>query len=76
VLQPGGFLQFSILHPCFIPPQRCVLGEADDTKRAIEVGEYYDTIDGRIDTFRFETVPPEELEKTEPFPGFPGSTGR
>lgn len=67
VLQPGGFLQFSLLRPCFVPPQRCVLGEADGTKLAIEVGEYFDTIDGRIDTFRFETIPQEEREKTEPF---------
>jgi ubiquinone/menaquinone biosynthesis C-methylase UbiE len=25
VLRPGGFLQFSILHPCFVPPHRKVL---------------------------------------------------
>jgi len=27
VLRPGGFLQFSILHPCFVPPHRRVLRE-------------------------------------------------
>ena len=67
VLRPGGFLQFSILHPCFVPPHRRVLREPNGTTRAIEVGGYFDTIDGRIDTFRFETVPREEREKTEPF---------
>lgn len=25
VLRPGGFLQFAILHPCFVPPHRNVL---------------------------------------------------
>ena len=38
VLRPGGFLQFSILHPCFVPPHRRVLREANGTTRAIEVG--------------------------------------
>jgi len=67
VLRPGGFLQFSILHPCFVPPHRRVLREPNGTTRAIEVGGYFDTTDGRIDTFRFENVPEEESQKTEPF---------
>src|SRR5439155_21719261 len=32
-LRPGGFLQFSILHPCFVPPHRRVLREPDGTTR-------------------------------------------
>jgi SAM-dependent methyltransferase len=67
VLRPGGFLQFSILHPCFVPPHRRVLRNPDRTTRAIEVAGYFDAIDGRIDTFWFETVPQEERKKTEPF---------
>lgn len=67
VLRPGAFLQFSILHPCFVPPHRKVLREPNGTTRAIEIGGYFDTTDGRIDTFRFESLPPEEREKTEPF---------
>ncbi len=67
VLRPGGFLQFSILHPCFVPPHRRVLRNADRTTRAIEIAGYFDATDGRIDTFRFGSVPQEEREKTEPF---------
>jgi SAM-dependent methyltransferase len=67
VLRPGGFVQFSILHPCFVPPHRRVLRNPDRTTRAIEVAGYFDAIDGRIDTFWFETVPQEERESTEPF---------
>jgi SAM-dependent methyltransferase len=67
ILRPGGFLQFSILHPCFVPPHRRVLREPDGTTRAIEVGGYFDATDGRIDTFRFENAPQEEREKTQPF---------
>ena len=67
ILRPGGFLQFSLLHPCFVPPHRRVLREPDGTTRAIEVGGYFDATDGRIDTFRFENVPEKERQKTEPF---------
>lgn len=67
VLRPGGFLQFSILHPCFVPPYRKVLREPDGTTRAIEIGGYFDATDGRIDTFRFQNLPEEERQSTEPF---------
>jgi SAM-dependent methyltransferase len=67
ILRPGGFLQFSLLHPCFVPPHRRVLREPEGTTRAIEVGGYFDATDGRIDTFRFENVPEKERQKTEPF---------
>jgi SAM-dependent methyltransferase len=67
VLRPGGFLQFSILHPCFVPPHRRVVREADGTTRAIEVAGYFDTADGRVDTFWFSTLPREERERVPPF---------
>ena len=67
VLRPSGFLQFSILHLCFVPPHRRVLREPNGTTRAIEIAGYFDATDGRIDTFWFETLPPEERETTEPF---------
>ena len=66
VLRPGGFLQFSILHPCFVPPHRRVLRNPDRTTRAIEVAGYFDATDGRIDTFWLTNVPQEERDKTEP----------
>jgi SAM-dependent methyltransferase len=67
VLRPGGFLQFSILHPCFAPPHRRVLRNADGTTRAIEVADYFDAIDGEVQTWWFETVPREERERVAPF---------
>lgn len=67
VLRPGGFFQFSILHPCFVPPRRKVLREPNGTTRAVEIGGYFDATDGRIDTFRFENLPEEERQRTEPF---------
>jgi SAM-dependent methyltransferase len=67
VLSPGGFLQFSILHPCFVPPHRKVLREADGQPRAVEVAGYFDRIDGRIDTFWFGSVPQAERATVDPF---------
>lgn len=67
VIRPGGFLQFSILHPCFVPPHRKVLREPDGSVRAIELAGYFDGEDGRIDTWWFSTLPPEERKKVPPF---------
>ena len=68
VLRPGGFLQFSILHPCFVPPRRRVLREADGTTvRAIEVGGYFDNIDGRVDRWWFGPASQEERARVPPF---------
>ena len=67
VLRPGGFLQFSICHPCFDPPHRRVLRDADGATRAIEVAGYFDATDGRVDTWWFETLPHEERARVAPF---------
>lgn len=68
VLRPGGFLQFSILHPCFVPPHRRVLREADGrTVRAVEVGGYFDNIDGRVDRWWFGAASQEERARVPPF---------
>lgn len=68
VLRPDGFLQFSILHPCFVPPRRHVLREADGTTvRAIEVGGYFDSIDGRVDRWWFGPASQEERARVPPF---------
>ncbi|SIQ04535.1 MULTISPECIES: class I SAM-dependent methyltransferase [unclassified Bosea (in: a-proteobacteria)] len=67
VLKPGGFLQFSILHPCFAPPYRKVLREEDGTIRAIEVGRYFDGVDGEIETWRFGAAPAEVKASAQPF---------
>jgi SAM-dependent methyltransferase len=67
VLRPGGFVQFSILHPCFAPPYRKVLREPDGHVRAIEIAGYFDVVDGRVDTWTFSTLPAEERNSTRPF---------
>ena len=67
VLRPGGFLQFSILHPCFVPPYRKVLREANGTVRAIEIAGYFDCIDGQVDTWWFSTLPLDRRSEVAPF---------
>ena len=57
VLQPGGFLQFSMLHPCFNPPHRRTCKDEDQVTYAIEVGDYFVDARGRIDEWTFVTVP-------------------
>jgi SAM-dependent methyltransferase len=67
VIRPGGFLQFSILHPCFAPPHRRVLRNAAGEATAIEVGDYFADTAGNIEVWWFETVPAEERERVTPF---------
>lgn len=60
-MEQCGFLQFSILRPCFVPPHRRMLREADGTTvRAIEVAGYFDVIDGRVDRWWFGAASQEE----------------
>lgn len=57
VLRPGGFLQFSILHPCFNPPYRRLLRDPKRVAYAVEVGRYFDRIDGEIERWLFSAAP-------------------
>ena len=65
--RPGGFLQFSIIHPCFSPPHRRVLRNADAKEQAIEIGRYFDCIDGQLNSWWFSTLPAGERTRVEPF---------
>ncbi|WP_237479444.1 class I SAM-dependent methyltransferase [Lichenibacterium dinghuense] len=67
VLKPGGFLQFSILHPCFVPPHRRVLREPDGNVRAVEVARYFDRVDGAEDVWWFTALPKAERGGVAPF---------
>ena len=60
VLRPGGFLQFSILHPCFVPPTRKTLRDKDGVCYAVKVADYFKETRGQIDRWMFSTVSPEE----------------
>jgi ubiquinone/menaquinone biosynthesis C-methylase UbiE len=59
VLRADGFLQFSIAHPCFFPPHRRLVRGANRDAYAMEVGRYFDRIDGEIDQWIFSAAPVE-----------------
>ncbi len=67
VLRPGGFLQFSILHPCFAPPHRRVLRDANGDAYALEVARYFDRTDGEVQHWTFSAAPAEERARVAPF---------
>ncbi len=67
VVRPGGFLQFSILHPCFVPPRRRTIRDDSGTVTAVEVADYFADTDGRIETWWFGALPAEQRASIPPF---------
>ena len=59
VLKPGGFLQFSITHPCFDTPHRRQLRDDNGRTYALEVGDYFRNLDGEVSTWLFSAAPPQ-----------------
>lgn len=67
VLQPGGFLQASIEHPCFTTPHRRKVRDADGRTRAVEVGDYFRSLEGEVQEWTFSAAPPECRRAVAPF---------
>ncbi|WP_216825737.1 class I SAM-dependent methyltransferase [Ruegeria sp. EL01] len=67
VLVRGGFLQFSILHPCFVPPKRRTLRNSEGEVYAIEVADYFHRTNGDVETWSFGAAPEEERGRYAPF---------
>jgi SAM-dependent methyltransferase len=59
VLKPGGLLQFSITHPCFLTPKLRWLLDREGRKEAMAVGDYFRKEDGAIDEWIFGAAPDE-----------------
>ena len=57
VLKPGGFLQFSIAHPCFDTPYRRNLRDERHRTYAIEVAKYFEGSEGEVDEWLFKAAP-------------------
>jgi len=57
VLKRGGFLQFSITHPCFDTPHRRNLRDERRMTYAIEVGDYFRNLNGEITEWLFKAAP-------------------
>ena len=67
VVVPGGFLQFSITHPCFNTPRSRAVHDADGNKVAVEVGDYFEKDHGVLDEWLFSAAPSELRHQFSPF---------
>ena len=65
VLKPGGFLQFSITHPCYDTPHRRLLRNEEGLAYAVEVGDYFHDLNGEVAEWIFKAAP-EEAKKGLP----------
>ena len=59
VLRPGGFLQFSITHPCTNTPVRRKVQDARGQDVAFELGGYFQQLSGQVEEWSFSAAPPE-----------------
>jgi hypothetical protein len=67
VLRPDGFLQASIEHPCFATPHRRNLRGVDGRTYALEVGGYFNRLDGAISEWTFSAAPADVRAAVRPF---------
>ncbi len=65
VIKPGGFLQFSISHPCFATSRWKWACDQTGKRVALECGDYFREENGNIEEFTF-SVTPQELKKKFP----------
>jgi ubiquinone/menaquinone biosynthesis C-methylase UbiE len=59
VLRRGGFLQFSICHPCFATPRWRWILDNEGRRIAMECGDYFRDMDGEIESWMFGAAPEE-----------------
>lgn len=64
---PGGFLQFSIEHPCFKPPHVKKIKDENGRAYAYEVGDYFTQARGPIEEWIFRSVPAETKSSLKKF---------
>jgi SAM-dependent methyltransferase len=67
VLRPAGFVQFSILHPCFAPPVRRWIDDDNGERIGLMCAGYFDQTDGAVDRWLFGAAPEEAKEGLPPF---------
>ncbi len=63
VIRPGGFLQFSITHPCCDVPHRRKVRNEEGEPIAMELGGYFAGSSGAVLEWIFGAAPPEERAK-------------
>lgn len=59
VIRPGGFLQFSITHPCFLATKKYWVTDEAGERVALAVSDYFDRPPCGIEEWIFHSTPPE-----------------
>jgi SAM-dependent methyltransferase len=67
VLQPGGFFQLAITHPCFDTPVRSWVRDEAGHKIAYQCGDYFNQVEGRVDEWLFSLTPTDVRKGLRPF---------
>ncbi len=67
VLKPNGFLQFSILHPCFFTPKWEWTRDENGKQIALKCGDYFRELRGGVDTWIIITVTGDIRDKGSEF---------
>ncbi len=67
VLKPGGFIQFSITHPCFSTPNHWWINNDSGEHIAMAVSNYFQEEGGQVEKWLFAAAPPEIRKSTPPF---------
>ncbi|QEC45475.1 class I SAM-dependent methyltransferase [Pseudobacter ginsenosidimutans] len=67
VLKPGGFLQFSITHPCFDNIARKSLRDEHGMIHAIQLGPYFQTVNGELFEWTFNDLTEEWKHRYQKF---------
>lgn len=62
VLKPGGYLQFSITHPCYDTPHHVNLRDQEGKTYAFEIGGYFNSLSGEISEWIFSAAPKQAAQ--------------
>ena len=66
-LKPGGFLQFSITHPCSDTPIRRKVKDDRGQDVALVLGGYFHRLEGQVEAWTFGSAPQELRSRFAPF---------
>lgn len=67
VVRPGGFFQFSILHPCFHTHRWEWARDERGERNGIICGEYFERYDGEVEQWTFSAAPDEDKARYPEF---------
>lgn len=67
VTKPSGFLQFSILHPCFVPSRRKTVRNENGIATGVLISDYFTETNGEVERWHFSALPEEMKTSIPPF---------